>query len=853
MARTNTIDYGIDLGTTTSCIVKFHGKDDRKTAIVIPNSTNDSMNYTPSAVYLQMRNGTELIHVGKKAKENTLIHPFDAFAEFKLRMGDTNPYHFQAANKDMLAEELAAEVLKSLKMDAREIYGEELSSIVITVPADFNQPKIQATERASKIAGFKECHIIKEPYAAALAYAQKSSKENETDDGYWMIYDLGGGTFDVAIVSKFENNFEIISNEGDESLGGKLIDWDIVDKIFVPAIVNKYGLSNFNRNNMLYRKQFAKLKLAAEEAKIHLSKNSAYYVELDDFLLTDDGDWIDFEYDITIAELKEIMKPYINRSINSCHAALNKADLSASDINKLILVGGSTKSQIIKESLTKEFNIPLDSSIDPITVVARGAAIAAGNIIKSFEDVVLSNNEYFIKLDYETMGTADEFSVVYEVVAPEGETLDGCYIEFKSKKSGFDSGKISLNNNVGYVDLVAYEENGINLYNIELTNSEGQLLKISPESPDSVEYIISVNALEPTLLKDVGLGLADNSLFYFAREGGILPFKDTVVFYTEDTLEKGLENFLELPLYEGNKPKADKNTLIGKLKISGKDIPRNLPQNSEVEITINIDKSNIIEFSAEIPIFDLMLEQDAITIGNVYVSSISELKEKFEYEKDRFYDLQQRYVSAPNVDVADENFNKIINENMINDIESLINAAESDRDSQTSAEKRIKEFGYSLDEINDVISKEEKINDLREDIESLIENVDPLVQKSEDLKQQIYFKKFKEDYDEAINKQDIETLESIKDVLIDLLLELNVDIYITIFNDYKNNGVYTKNQLQADSLIKRGERVIENRYVSNDFVNELVLKVINPLSSLDERRKSEDSVQKRNIGVITRK
>lgn len=838
MDRTNTIDYGIDLGTTTSCVAKFVGN----TTVVIPSSTNDSKDYTPSAVYL---NNKEHITVGAKAKKNIILYEGDAHGEFKRRMGDTELIHFDSANKDMSAEELSSEVLKSLKRDVQETFGDVLSSIVITVPADFNQPKIQATKQASKIAGFKECHIIKEPYAAALAYAQKSSKENKNDDGYWMIYDFGGGTFDVAIVSKFENNFEVISNEGDESLGGKDIDWGIVEKIFVPTLINKYGISNFNINNKSYKTQKSKLKSAAEEAKINLSKSDSYFVEINDFLHTDDGDLIDFEYCIKIDELNEIMKPYVNRSINKCRDALNKADLSPSDINRLILVGGSTKSPIIKESLTEEFNIPLDNSIDPITVVARGAAIAAGNIIKSFEDVTLDNNEYFIKLNYNTMGGDDEFSVVYEVMAPEGEDLDGCFIEFKSKKQGFDSGKIKLDNNWGYVDLMAYNENGENSYDIELTNSEGQLLKISPESPNAVKYYSSVNALEPTLLKDVGLGLADNSLFHFAREGDILPFKDTATFLTEDNLEKGLENVLELPLYEGNKIKADKNTLIGKLKINGKDIPRTLPKNSEVEITINIDKSNIIDFTAEIPIFD-WIEHDIITIGNVPVLSVSELKEKFENEKNRFDDLKLRYESSSKDDLADANFNKINDENMINDIESLINAAESDRDSQNTAEKRIKEFGYSLDLIKDVISKEEKINELCEAIESLIEKVDPKVQKSDDLSQQIYFDGFKEDYDEARSNQDIETLESIKDALIDLLLELDADIYINLFNEYKNNGVYTKNQEKANSLIKRGERVIENRYSSN-FVNELVSDVINPLIRLDERREYDKKVT---IGVI---
>ena len=244
-----------------------------------------------------------------------------------------------------------------------------------------------------------------------------------------------------------------------------------------------------------------------------------------------------------------------------------------------------------------------------------------------------------------------------------------------------------------------------------------------------------------------------------------------------------------------------------------------------------------------------MLGQDAITVGNVSVLSVYELKEKFENEKERFEDLKLRYESSSKDDLVDENFKKINNEDMINDIESLINSAESDRDSQTAAEKRIKEFGYSLDLIQDVISKEEKINKLCNEIEGLFESVNPLVQKSDDLTQQLYFDAFKEKYGEAVEKQDIEDLESIKDGLIDQLLELNVDIYITIFNEYKENGVYTKNQVKANSLIKRGERIIENGYLSSNSVNDLISEVINPLALLDERRKVNGG-KGESIGVL---
>ena len=193
MGRTNTIEYGIYLGISKAMIAKF----DEGVARIIPN-VKDNSDFIDSAVYIQKKNDKEILFVGEKAKNNVVMHPDDAYAEFKLRMGDKEPYVFKESGKKMLAEELSAEILKALKENVREQNGDQVSAVVITHPADFNQTNIQATMRAAELAGFEEYHLIQEPYAAVLAYAYDSSEE---DDGYWMLYDLGG-TFNVAIVRK---------------------------------------------------------------------------------------------------------------------------------------------------------------------------------------------------------------------------------------------------------------------------------------------------------------------------------------------------------------------------------------------------------------------------------------------------------------------------------------------------------------------------------------------------------------------------------------------------------------------------------------------------------------------------
>ena len=845
MVRTNTIDYGIDLGTSTSSIAKLEGS----ITSVVPNLKDSSMNYTPSAVWIQNKKGKEIINVGLIAKERVVGKPNDAYSEFKLTMGEKKPYHFKQANKDMLPEELSAEVLKSLKSDVSRFKGENISSIVITVPADFNQNKIQATKRAADLAGFKECHLLKEPSAAALAYAYNST---EDDDGFWMIYDLGGGTFDVAIVKKIDDEFDVIANVGDESLGGKLIDWDIVDKIFVPAVIEEFGVADFSRKNInKYIKQFAKLKRYAEEAKVNLSNEEEYNVLIDDFIEDEDGDLVEFDYDITRTQLEEIMAPYIKTTINSCKEALNKVDLTPTDIKKLILVGGSTLSPVIRESLEKEFHMPLDFSIDPITVVARGAAIAAGNIQKSYNDenIQTQSGEYFIKLEYETMGSDEEFFVVYDVKPPEGETLDGCYIEFRNIKSGYSSGKIPLDKGSGEVDLLAEFEDEENYFAIELTNSNGEILKIASNSPDTVKYKIAVDSLVPTLLQDIGLGLADNSLYPLAQEGTSLPYTITRSFSTTGTIKKGSQDSVWLPLYEGNKDKANKNKLIGEFLITENDIPRDLPKGSEIEITTEIDESSILTFTTVITMFDKILEILKVSPPELDITYLINL---FELEKSRFYELEYKYKYSDKNIKVDEYFAKIDEQKMIERINSLLTAASHDISSLSAADKEIKEFGYYLDLIEDILDSETNFKKTSDEVCSLLDNIGDSIQDKGDLKQETMFDELKNQCQCAQDNQDVEALNILKQELYKLHFELNkLEIVISAFFELKENGLFFNNQYEADNLINEGDNLIKNAGYSENMVNQLMI-IVNKLFELDERHDNEKPNEISRFGVELR-
>ena len=256
-----TIDFGIDLGTNNSAIAVFEGNK----AKIIKN--NDSMDFTPCVVHID-KNG--ILQVGKVAKSRLEMEPEDVYAEFKLQMGTNTVYTFKRSGRQLCPEELSAEVLKSLRSDVQQRLGEDLQAAVITVPAAFELPQCKATERAAQLAGFKVSPLIMEPTAAAMAYAFQS----KLDQANWLVYNLGEATFDVAIIQLLDGNFRIINHGGDNFLGEKLIDWEIVENLLAPAARKVAPLTDFNRTNSKWRRAFAKLKRVAEVARESASATS---------------------------------------------------------------------------------------------------------------------------------------------------------------------------------------------------------------------------------------------------------------------------------------------------------------------------------------------------------------------------------------------------------------------------------------------------------------------------------------------------------------------------------------------------------------------------------------------------
>ena len=419
MAR-QTIDFGIDLGTTNSSIAAL----DKNGPSIFRN--NEGNQITPSAVYIDKQGA---IRVGDAAKDRIVSEPNDAVSEFKLWMGTEQKKMFARVNRLYSPEELSAEVLKSLKQDVKKNTGEEVEAAVITVPAAFDSAQSIATERAAKLAGIRVSPLLQEPIAAALAYGFQTDREN----AFWLVYDFGGGTFDAAVIHVRDGMIQVVNHGGDNDLGGKLIDWAIVDQIFVPAILQEHRLSNFDRNNEKWRSAFAKLKNWAERAKISLSKDQNFDLVGEFVGISDDGKPVQLDCAVSRAQVEALLQPHLAKTINICRRVLAEKKLSARDIERVLLVGGPTYMPYLRQVLPDEklgLGIPLEFGIDPLTVVAQGAALFAGGQILTKVKSAPEAGEYSLELDYKPIASETEPLVGGRVIPAARKSLTGFSVRF---------------------------------------------------------------------------------------------------------------------------------------------------------------------------------------------------------------------------------------------------------------------------------------------------------------------------------------------------------------------------------------------------------------------------------------
>ena len=394
---------GIDLGTTNSCVAVMEGNE----PVVIPN--DEGKRTTPSVVAF-IDNGERKI--GDPAKRQAITNPVNTIASIKRFMGARfaeskteaghMPYKVVAGandgvkikidDREYTPQELSAMILQKMKKTAEDFLGTEVTEAVITVPAYFNDSQRQATKEAGEIAGLVVKRIINEPTAAALAYGLDKKHHDSTI----AVFDLGGGTFDISILELGEGVFEVKSTNGDTHLGG-----DDFDRVLINFLAETF----MSQENMDLRKDpmaLQRLKDAAEKAKIELSSGTETEVNLP-YVTAVDGVPKHLVVKITRAKFEQLADDLVNRTLKPCEDALKDAGLSKSDIDEIILVGGSTRIPRIQEAVEQFFGKKPNRSVNPDEVVAIGAAIQGGVLSGDVKDVLLLDVTP-LSMGIETMG-----------------------------------------------------------------------------------------------------------------------------------------------------------------------------------------------------------------------------------------------------------------------------------------------------------------------------------------------------------------------------------------------------------------------------------------------------------------
>ncbi|OIJ16683.1 molecular chaperone DnaK [Anaerobacillus alkalilacustris] len=369
---------GIDLGTTNSCVAVMEGGE----AVVIPNPEGNRT--TPSVV--AFKNGERL--VGEVAKRQAITNP-NTIMSIKRYMG--TDHKVEVEGKKYTPQEISAIILQKLKEDAEAYLGEKVTKAVITVPAYFNDSQRQATKDAGKIAGLEVERIVNEPTAAALAYGLEKQEDQTI-----LVYDLGGGTFDVSILELGDGFFEVKATSGDNKLGGDDFDQVIID--YLVAEFKKENSIDLSQDKMALQR----LKDAAEKAKKDLSGVTSTQISLP-FITADASGPKHLEVTLTRAKFDEISSQLVERTMGPTRQALQDAGMTPNDIDKVVLVGGSTRIPAVQDAIKKVIGKDPHKGVNPDEVVALGAAVQAGVLTGDVKDVVLLDVTP-LSLGIETMG-----------------------------------------------------------------------------------------------------------------------------------------------------------------------------------------------------------------------------------------------------------------------------------------------------------------------------------------------------------------------------------------------------------------------------------------------------------------
>jgi molecular chaperone DnaK len=592
-----TINFAIDLGTTNSLIAKY-----ASSGVEVFKNPVGFRETLPSCVAFR----GERIIIGDKAREWLLKDPLNVFAGFKRKMGTSETYYSPQKNDFFSPIQLSAYILSELK---NFIHSQEKpESIVITIPASFDTVQSNATKKAGYEAGFKEVVLLQEPIAASLAFFNKQT-EAETD-GKWLVYDLGGGTFDVALIGISSGEMRVLDHQGDNYLGGLDFDHSMVMNIIVPKLISQTKnielSSELNKSNGKFEKLYYILLLKAEEAKKELSHAPVAEVEFS-YDIEGSGDESDYLISISREEFNSCIAERIAATIDMTEKVVSRNQLKFSDLQQIILIGGSTYIPHVRESIAAKTGLIVNSSIDPTTAVAAGAAYYAGNKASALTAEQRPKAEgtipgLEIQLSYNKT-TKDEEEYISAQVR---NCPAGGFYRITRNDGGFDSGLKPLTPKFG--EFITLRKNAVNDFTLRILDKKQNEL-----SADSTGIQIThglFNVFGQPLPEDISIEVDDldnntTKCQVIFERNSILPLAKTIYKEVSKTIHRSSNDHLIINLLEGNShAHPNTNQAIGVIEISGKQLEGDLIRGSDVEIRIEMSESRDVKVNVNLLLFN---------------------------------------------------------------------------------------------------------------------------------------------------------------------------------------------------------------------------------------------------------
>lgn len=799
MAR-NKIDYGIDLGTTNSAICRM---EKGEPVVIKTDVLKDTM---PSCISVNKKGsikaGDSAYNTMKQDKRRATKSwhkgASNTYVEFKRTMATDTQYPCSNLRKSFSSEELSAEVLKALKSFVTD---EKFSSVVITVPAKFTVNQKTATMEAAKMAGFKHCELLQEPIAASMAYGVSS----EEKDGLWMVFDFGGGTFDAALLKVEDGIMQVFDTEGDNYLGGKNLDYAIVDNIIIPYLQENYAIDGYLQDEEKKEVLRDAMKTYAEDAKNQLSfkDHEDIISNLGDLGEDEDGEEIELDLTLSQAQVFDVMRPYFQKAVDICKNLIQRNNLNGSQITKLILVGGPTHSPLIRQMLKEQVTPNVDTSIDPMTAVATGAALYASTMDAEVSDKEIKVGT--VKLDISYESTTVEMAEYVPVCLAEGPTLNRVFVEFVRGDKAWASGKVEINSKGDVVELNLLEGKA-NSFNISCYDDKGNILPCFPDEITIIQgsvvgaaplpYNIAIARWDRNKKRTVirmAKGLEKNKPL--PATGVINDLKTT------SQLRPGVSSdVLTVPIHqvddfeEAEGKSASLYEHVADVVITGEDVDTLMPADSLVDVTLKEDSSE-----------QMRLEVRFLATGFT-VEKVLDTSKKHTME-DTNEQISKGFAEA-------ENATKTLSESGIdvNELQEELAAIRTDNENTTEKKEvlnHLRELLRKIEKLDAGTEWERVEKELREEFDKLEKAQEDLGnERSAQLVDQL-----RTQTDNAIRSKNVQVGREVLEQVTRLFFELTILFQCMGFIRYCNErfaSLLWKDSSRARQLVNRGMEQINN-------------------------------------------